>query len=383
MNFYLAEVPPIDAPAWVVESISALQSACDIELHGEDNSESTPALTAMYANQTDTDKYFLVALADSALVGTVRAPKSSTRTGLPEVPVEGGEVLGCAYLAFPRKDNPHLAEDGWITVDSAHRRRGIGQALWEHLLALTRTQGRTSIIGYTDHARAAEQGDPDALQPPTGTAALPLDAASSFALRCGFSLEQTEQQSSLLMPVPEDVLVGLWESAVPLAHSYTLRSYVGPTPADLLEGVGPMFAALSSDAPTAGLDWHGESWDAERVARHDAVIAASGVMYTTVALHRGTKEVVALTQIMCDHERPDRAFQWSTIVASAHRGHRLGILIKVANLRLLAEEEPRATSVQTWNAAENDHMLAINVALGFRASSLGGVWQLTLSPGSG
>ena len=62
-----------------------------------------------------------------------------------------------------------------------------------------------------------------------------------------------------------------------------------------------------------------------------------------------------------------------------HRGRRLGMLVKAANLRRLTGELPAVRRVDTWNAEENAWMLAINVALGFRPSGGAGEWQLALS----
>jgi hypothetical protein len=51
------------------------------------------------------------------------------------------------------------------------------------------------------------------------------------------------------------------------------------------------------------------------------------------------------------------------------------MLTKLANLARLTEVAPDRTEVYTWNADENEHMLAINVALGFRRCGLEAVWQ--------
>jgi len=53
-------------------------------------------------------------------------------------------------------------------------------------------------------------------------------------------------------------------------------------------------------------------------------------------------------------------------------------LVKIANLRRAKESWPDATSVLTWNANENRHMLAINIALGFKPSGFEGEWQKRL-----
>ena len=49
-----------------------------------------------------------------------------------------------------------------------------------------------------------------------------------------------------------------------------------------------------------------------------------------------------------------------------HRGHRLGVAVKVANLRLLQRERPDITRLTTYNAEVNSHMIGVNEALGFR-----------------
>lgn len=54
------------------------------------------------------------------------------------------------------------------------------------------------------------------------------------------------------------------------------------------------------------------------------------------------------------------------------------MLVKILNIRRLLAGYPNVERVVTFNAAENDHMLAINVALGFRPAGYDGEWQKTL-----
>ena len=51
----------------------------------------------------------------------------------------------------------------------------------------------------------------------------------------------------------------------------------------------------------------------------------------------------------------------------AHRGHRLGTLAKVANMRQLAAVHPGVRHLHSWTADGNDAMLATNARFGFRA----------------
>ena len=51
-------------------------------------------------------------------------------------------------------------------------------------------------------------------------------------------------------------------------------------------------------------------------------------------------------------------------MVAAHRGHRLGLRMKLAMLDWLREDRPDVEAIDTWNAAGNVPMIAINDALG-------------------
>ena len=86
--------------------------------------------------------------------------------------------------------------------------------------------------------------------------------------------------------------------------------------------------------------------------------------FTTVALVR-RGEVAAFTDLTTVHETT-RVYQWGTLVRRAHRGHRLGLAVKIANLRR-SSASADVRRLVTWNAEVNDHMIGINHRMGFRA----------------
>jgi hypothetical protein len=69
-------------------------------------------------------------------------------------------------------------------------------------------------------------------------------------------------------------------------------------------------------------------------------------------------------------EEVDKVHQWATIVNREHRGHRLGLAIKAANLRAVQRAFPERTAVYTSNSEQNDNMVAINEKMGFRPVEL-------------
>ena len=66
-------------------------------------------------------------------------------------------------------------------------------------------------------------------------------------------------------------------------------------------------------------------------------------------------------------------------MARPHRGRRLGLLVKLAMLDLLAAREPQVTRLITGNADGNQHMIAINEQLGFRVLSRWPLWELDVT----
>ena len=63
--------------------------------------------------------------------------------------------------------------------------------------------------------------------------------------------------------------------------------------------------------------------------------------YTVAARHDASGELGGLTVVEVGSERPEWAFQALTAVARAHRGHRLGLRLKLAMLDLLAGRSRR------------------------------------------
>ena len=126
----------------------------------------------------------------------------------------------------------------------------------------------------------------------------------------------------------------------PHHDGYTLRSWVGPVPDDLLDGWARLISSLMTEAPTGDLDVEPEYGDAADRARARGPARGPGAHEVQ---HRGAGpggELVAYTDLATTVHEPGRAYQWGTLVRGDARGHRLGLAVKVANLRLLQRERP-------------------------------------------
>ncbi|UZX04163.1 GNAT family N-acetyltransferase [Arthrobacter sp. CDRTa11] len=288
-----------------------------------------------------------------------------------------GEVIGMCTMELSLHENTHTAGID-VLIAPAQRRQGLGRALLEHAEGLARERGRTSLYGYHEVPPMAVGGA--AVPAKSGAGALPLDEpAVAFAVAAGYELEQVERSSRLTLPVPPHLLARLETEAGALAGQYDIIGWDDSCPEELVNGHALLKATMSTDVPIAGLDWEGENWDSARVREDERALIGTGVQSAvTAALHRPTGELVAYTVLNWRPGVPATISQQDTLVSGAHRGHRLGMMIKIANLRRAQRRWPAAKSVLTWNASENQHMLAINISLGFKPDGYEGEWQKRL-----
>ena len=186
-----------------------------------------------------------------------------------------------------------------------------------------------------------------------------------------------------LTEVDEARLSALEVQAWRHADGYELVGWTGPAPDEHVAGYAALVGRMSTDAPLDDLDLEPEIWDVDRVRRRDVLVAAQGrTVLVTAARHVASGELVAFSDVAVTRHDPENAFQWDTLVRRDHRGHRLGVLVKVANLRRLLAAAPSARRVHTWNADSNSAMVAINEAIGFTVAEREVEWQLDLPAGS-
>ena len=117
------------------------------------------------------------------------------------------------------------------------------------------------------------------------------------------------------------------------ASSYELFRIFGHTPPDMLHAVAQMTAAIN-DAPTDDLDIEDEVFSQERILAYENAQQARGNrFYGVVARHRETGELAGHSVVAVEADRPAIGDQHDTSVVRAHRGHRLGLLVKAEVLR--------------------------------------------------
>lgn len=273
--------------------------------------------------------------------------EESTRGGL--LALDGDDVIGVVGWGLPLIENRDYAF-AWLFVDPEHRRRGIGRTLYDAAATELRAAGR-SRLGL------------DAVVDSPGVA---------FASALGASFEQVDLSSVLSVPHVDDGDVAALAASV--AAPYRLVRWRDRCPDDVVDAFAVARGSMN-DAPRGESlpdDW---IWSPERVRMLEAKHERWGAhTFITAALHEPTGTVAGFTEIVVT-DRPHSALQEDTGVLREHRGHRLGLTMKAANLRWVRREKPAIERICTWNAEDNRWMRAVNERLGYRVSRR--IWDLS------
>ncbi|PVZ61020.1 GNAT family N-acetyltransferase [Arthrobacter sp. H-02-3] len=286
-----------------------------------------------------------------------------------------GRMVARSWIRYELQENLSSALLHVNVLDS-FAGRGIGRALLQHAEALAAGDGRTILQTFTEHPADFDVDGPNLIKPATGTGALPAGASGvRFAGRAGYRLEQVERFSALEVPAAVD-LDALARDALTRAGDYELLHWSDSCPEQDAAQLAVLMSRMSTDAPTGALSYEPERWDVARVRHVEDTWRRAGLSsLVAAARHRDTGELAAYTVLQVAADKPWLASQDDTLVAAGHRGHRLGMLVKILNLRRLHDGYPEVQRVITFNAAENDHMLGINIALGFKPAGYDGEWQ--------
>ena len=258
----------------------------------------------------------------------------------------------------------------WVALDvlPEYRGRGIGSAIAERLEQVARSEGRSKMIGYVVSAPSAGG---ERLVPPTGFGSLAADTVEArFLQKHGYRLEQVERASRLVLPV---------DVTVEPPADYRVHHWVNTTPPQWLEQMANLYTRMSTDAPSAGLETVEDPWTVERVIDQDRASAAGPRPYLiAVVEHVPTGQLAGYTTLAVPVEVGRPVHQHETLVLREHRGNRLGMLLKVANIAELQRRYPGHPSIVTFNAEENRYMLDVNEAVGFAAMGYEGAWRKDL-----
>jgi GNAT superfamily N-acetyltransferase len=275
----------------------------------------------------------------------------------------GDDPVVATSLRQPIHDNLTLANLG-LEVHPEHRRRGYGRDAAEAMLGIACERGRTKVL--VEVSSATTTADPSPGQ--------------ALARSLGARPMHTETRRVLDLAARSTAdLEALRLDSAAASTGYSTVAWGDRTPAAYIADMAELLELMSTDPPQGELELEPERWDAERYLERERSITERGRIHLVVAaVENVSGRLVGFTDLGLAREEKTIGFQWSTIVRAGHRGHQLGMRLKLANLAELRRQLPAIRYLNTWNADVNTYMVAVNERLGYRPMEAWTEWQFDL-----
>jgi GNAT superfamily N-acetyltransferase len=281
-------------------------------------------------------------------------------THLPSFVRVDGAMVGLVQVELSQHDNTTLAV-AEAHVLPEHRRKGFGTRLAAHAASQARDHGRTTWVAWVP---GRDVDEPEDTRTP----------GEHFATAHGMRLGQREVQRRLALPASIGHLERLAAQAAEQHRDYRLVSWVDRCPDEHVRAYCRLKAAMNTEAPSGELEVEHQHWDERRVRQEEERMRASGRTVHVCVAVAADGSLAGHNELVVPGHDPEVVFQWDTLVLPGHRGHRLGLALKVRNLLDVQEAHPGRTNLRTFNADSNTHMVAINDAIGFVPVAYMGEW---------
>ncbi len=274
---------------------------------------------------------------DANQVWTWRQAADPARMRMHVVAADNGDggVVGYAHAL---RDPWDAAEVFWlhVAVDGAQRGQGIGERLYEHVLAFAREHGATRLHGEVREA---------------------LPEGLAFAEKHGFAVERHIFDSTLDLATFDDALFGGHIEAVETTgvRFFSLADLDNSPAAQ--RRLHTLNEALSADVP--GYDRQPRSFDA--FARD--IFAADWYRADGQIVAAVGDEWIGMSALGY-FVRTNHAGNMMTGVVPALRGRGIALALKLLTIR--TARRWGASFIHTNNDAENAPMLAVNRKLGYQ-----------------
>lgn len=258
-----------------------------------------------------------------------------------------GEVVGSGMLRCTELENTHAGEvDVYVAPDL--RRQGIGTAVLADAEARTRARGRTILWAA---ATAAPGGE---------------SAGTHFAAAHGFTVASDEETKLVDLAEHAPGWPALQAEVDAARGGYGYHLFQGRCPDEYVDGVCRVLSTFIGEIPTGDLDLEEAAWTPERLRAGEARHAENGTLSLVALALDPDGEVCGFSDLRIHPENSGHASVGGTLVVPGHRGHRLGLGMKLLTHQRVRELFPECAYVETGNAGINAPMNSVNERLGYR-----------------
>jgi len=259
---------------------------------------------------------------------------------------DGQAMVGAGILVLPVADNLAMAYAD-VTVPERYRRRGVGTALLDDIEGRARAAGRSHVLVE--------------VLAPVGV----VGPGELFAAARGYPIAQREAVKVLDLDDHPD-WTPLARKAAERAGGYRIRTWGEVTPDDLAPALCEALNVFVSMIPRGDVAIEDIAMTPERLRRNENRALELGRRRHTAAAFAPDGTLAGYSDLFVPPHVVDHADVGITMVLPEHRGHALGLAMKLATHADLMAAEPACRLVTTNNADANAQMNAVNDQLGYR-----------------
>jgi GNAT superfamily N-acetyltransferase len=263
----------------------------------------------------------------------------------------GDAMVGIGSLQLEDTDNTHLAIVK-VMVLPDRRGSGIGSALLAAVEQAARADARTTVLGMVtvpvDFALDSGHHDLD------------------FARHRGYAVAGTEEVKLADLASTEGDWPALAAHAAEKAAGYELVCWTDRAPEEHVAEIARLYSRFLGEIPLGEVALQPATWTVERIRESEERWQASGRHQVLVAAVATDGTLAGYTNLFVLDGQPERAGIDSTLVLPEHRGHRLGLALKVRLHQETRARHPEVTRIATGNADVNSWMNAVNDQLAYR-----------------
>jgi GNAT superfamily N-acetyltransferase len=260
---------------------------------------------------------------------------------------DGDAMVGSALMHLPLLDNLHMAYAD-ILVPEAHRRLGIGAQLLEAAEVHARHTGRKVMLVEVPAPPGEE------------------NAGTRFAATTGYTVGNLEEMKVLDLADSAASWEALQAEVDERIDDYRILTWRVEAPEEHVQGFCDLLGVFMSQIPLGDIPLEDGEWTPERLRANEVRARDLGRDGFTAAAIAPDGSLCGTSDVRLLAADPRVAHVGITIVLPGHRGHRLGLAMKLATHRELRSAYPGCEIVVTGNAAVNEHMSDVNDKLGYR-----------------
>lgn len=261
---------------------------------------------------------------------------------------ESDVPLGLANLTLPLQEDTNQA---WVelSVPPEHRGRGVARFLVENALRPAIEKSGRDVVGLFSELEDKTTEE------------------NSLTREFGLEPKSAEITQVLDLPLDQDLFQRLWDDAAPYFRNYRIDGWVGDIPEKYIEQWCALANEFSNALPMEDFESELPVATPERTRECEERNRRSGHQYVTSVAFAEDGSLVANAQAEVSRGAScTLALQANLIVTDTHRGHRLGMAVKLEGLRLLNEHFTDTKAIATWNSRVNQQALGLNRKIGFR-----------------